>query len=53
MNIVRPEILVPVLMSCALLWWIGRGMGWTTRLTVVSITLVIIVAVLWIERAMQ
>lgn len=47
------EIIVPVLMSCALLWWIGRGMGWTTRLMVVSITLVLIVAIVMIERAMQ
>ncbi|MEA2822508.1 MAG: hypothetical protein QOJ86_4512, partial [Bradyrhizobium sp.] len=28
------DIIVPVLMSCALLWWISRGMTWTTRLTV-------------------
>ncbi|WP_398471566.1 hypothetical protein [Tardiphaga sp.] len=49
----RPEIIVPVLMSCALLWWIGRSMGWTTRLMVVSITLVLVVAILMIERAIQ
>ena len=49
----RPEIIIPVVMSCALLWWIGRSMGWTTRLIVVSITLVLIVAILFIERALQ
>lgn len=49
----RPEIIVPVLMSCAVVWWIGRSMGWTARLMVVSIALVLIVAVLMIERAIQ
>lgn len=49
----RPEIIVPVLMSCALLWWIGRSMGWTRRLIVVAITLIAIVAILMIERAIQ
>lgn len=49
----HPEIIVPVLMSCALLWWIGRSMGWTTRLMVVAITLVAIVAILLVEKAIQ
>lgn len=47
------EIIVPVLMSCALLWWIGRGMGWSTRLMVAAITLVVIVAILLVEKAIQ
>ena len=45
------DILVPVLMSCALLWWVSRGMNWTMRLRVTAITLVVIIAVLWFERA--
>ena len=49
----RPDIIVPALMGCALLWWIGRGMGWSTRLAVVAITLVLIVAVLLVERSLQ
>ena len=49
----RPDLLIPLLMSCALLWWIGRGMGWTTRLVVAAITLVLIVAILLVERSMQ
>lgn len=49
----RPDIIVPVLMSCALLWWIGRSMGWTRRLMVIAITLVAIVAILLIEQAIQ
>lgn len=38
-------------MSCALLWWIGRGMSWTMRLTVAAVTLVLIVCVLLFERS--
>jgi hypothetical protein len=45
------ELIVPVLMSCALLWWIGRGMTWTTRLTVAAVTLVLIFCVLLLERS--
>jgi hypothetical protein len=45
------DILVPVLMSCALLWWVSRGMNWTMRLAVTAITLVVIIAVLWFERS--
>jgi hypothetical protein len=45
------DILVPVLMSCALLWWVSRGMNWTTRLAVTAITLVVIFAILWFERS--
>lgn len=47
------EIIVPLLMGCALLWWIGHGMGWIKRLIVVAITLVVIVAILLVERAVQ
>ena len=49
----QPEILIPVLMSCALLWWISRGMSWTRRLLVAAVTLVVVVAVLLVERALR
>ena len=45
------DILVPVLMSCALLWWVSRGMTWSTRLAVIAVTLVVIVAVVAFERS--
>jgi membrane protein CcdC involved in cytochrome C biogenesis len=45
------ELIVPVLMSCALLWWVSRGMTWTTRLTVTAITLALIFCVLLFERS--
>jgi len=33
-----------------MLWWIGRRFGWTTRLLVTAITLVVIICVLLVER---
>jgi hypothetical protein len=37
-------------MGCALLWWVGRGMSWTTRLVVTAVTLAVIVGVVLLER---
>jgi hypothetical protein len=45
------HIIVPVIMSCALLWWISRGMTWTQRLVVAAITLVIVFCVVFFERS--
>ena len=45
------NIIVAIVMSCALLWWIGRGMSWTTRLVVTAITLAVIIAVVLFERS--
>jgi hypothetical protein len=45
------DIIVPVVMSCALLWWVSRGMSWTTRLVVTVITLVVIMLMLLFERS--
>jgi hypothetical protein len=50
---VRPDIVIPVLMGCALLWWIGRGMNWSTRLIVAAITLVVIMGILLLERSLN
>jgi ABC-type amino acid transport system permease subunit len=47
------EIIIPVLMSCLLLWWIGRGMGWTIKLAVVAVTLAIVAGILLIERGLN
>jgi hypothetical protein len=49
--VLRPEIVVPVIMSCALLWWVSRGMSWSRRLTVAVITLAIVVCVIAFERS--
>jgi hypothetical protein len=45
------EIVVPVVMSCALLWWVSRGMSWIARLTVAAITLVLIICIVLLERS--
>jgi hypothetical protein len=45
------DIIVPVILSCALLWWISRRMDWTTRLAVTAVTLVVIVCIVLFERS--
>jgi len=40
------DIIVPVLMSCALLWWVQPRHDLATRLTVAAVTLVLIFCVL-------
>jgi hypothetical protein len=47
------DVVMPVLMSCALLWWVSRGMSWTARLLVSVVTLVVIFGVLLAERALR
>lgn len=49
-DLLRLDILVPVLMYCALLWWIGRGLSWPARLGTAAVTLVLIAIVLLVER---
>jgi hypothetical protein len=45
------DIIVPVIMGCALLWWVGREMSLTARLTVAAVTLALILVVLMFERS--
>jgi hypothetical protein len=45
------NIIVPVAMCCALSWWVGRGMSWTTRLVVTAITLAVIIVIVMFERS--
>lgn len=49
----RLDVVVPVIMCCALLWWFGQGMSWTRRAAVTAVTLVVIVGVLWFERSFK
>ncbi|WP_271498562.1 hypothetical protein [Bradyrhizobium sp. CCBAU 11357] len=49
-DLVWLDIIVPVLMYCALLWWVGRGLSWTARLATAAVTLLLIIAVLLAER---
>ncbi|HEX7792345.1 MAG TPA: hypothetical protein VF467_17660 [Afipia sp.] len=45
------EIVVPVLMCAALLWWIGRGMSGRAMLISTAVTLAVIVGVLLLQKA--
>lgn len=44
------DIVVPVVMYCAMLWWLSRRMSWTRLLAITAVTLALIVAVLAVER---
>ncbi len=44
------DIIVPVFVSCALLWWVSRGMSWTARLVAAGVTLVLILCIVLFER---
>ena len=46
----RLDIIVPVIMGCAMLWWVSRGMSWTRVLTVAAVTLVLIAIIVLFER---
>ncbi len=45
------DIIAPVVMCCALLWWVGRRLSWTQRLAATAVTLAVIIVIVWIERA--
>jgi len=45
------DIIVPVLMGAALLWWIGRGMGGRAMLIATAATLAVIAGVLLVQNA--
>jgi hypothetical protein len=44
------DLIAPVFISCALLWWVSRGMNWTTRLVVTAITLAVVICIVLFER---
>ncbi|MET4798983.1 hypothetical protein [Bradyrhizobium sp. LB11.1] len=49
-DLLRLDLLVPALMYCALLWWVGRGLSWTAKLATAVVTLVLIVVAMLVER---
>ena len=49
-DLLRPEIIFPFVMYCALLWWVGRGLSWTAKLATAVVTLVLIICVVLVER---
>jgi hypothetical protein len=44
------NVIVPVLMYCAVLFWVGRRFSWTQRLTITVVTLTLILIVVLVER---
>jgi low affinity Fe/Cu permease len=44
------HIIVPVLMYCAMLFWIGRRFSWSQRLAITAVTLTLILIVVLVER---
>ena len=44
------DLVVPVVMYFAMLWWIGRRFSWTQRLIVTVVTLTLILIVVLVER---
>lgn len=44
------DIIVPILMCAALLWWIGRGMSRQSMLIATAVTLAVIVGVLLFQN---
>ncbi|WP_156918306.1 hypothetical protein [Bradyrhizobium sp. Cp5.3] len=49
-DLLRLDIVVPVLFYCALLLWVGRGLNWLQKLATAVVTLALIVCVLLVER---
>jgi hypothetical protein len=45
------DIVVPILMSCVVLWWVSRGMRWTNLLAVVVVTLILVYCIVLVERS--
>lgn len=50
-DLLRLDLLVPALMYCALLWWVGRAFSWPVKLAAAVVTLGLIVLVVLVERA--
>ena len=48
-DLMRPDIIVPFVMYCALLLWVGRGLSWTAKLATAAVTLVLIICVLLVK----
>jgi hypothetical protein len=44
------DIVMPVVMYCAMLWWLSRRMSWTRLFAITAVTLALIIVVLAVER---
>lgn len=44
------DIVIPILMCAALLWWIGRGLSGRSMLIATAVTLAVIVGVMLLQN---
>ncbi len=44
------DIIAPVVMCCALLWWVGRSLSPAARLAATAVTLAVIICIVLFER---
>jgi len=44
------DFVMPIVMYCAMLWWLSRRMSWTRMLAITAVTLALIIVVLAFER---
>jgi hypothetical protein len=44
------DIIAPIVMYCAMIWWLSRRMSWTRLLTVAAVTLALIIIIIAVER---
>ena len=44
------DIIVPILMCAALLWWIGRGLSTRAMLLATAVTLAVVAGVLFVQN---
>ena len=44
------DIIMPIVMYCAMLWWLSRRMSWTRLLAITAVTLALILIVVAVER---
>lgn len=52
-GLLQLDFIAPVLMYCALLWWVSRGMSWTARLAAAVVTLALVLVVVLVERSLR
>jgi hypothetical protein len=44
------DVIMAILMYCALLWWVSRGLSWTARLATAAVTFALVIVVVLVER---
>lgn len=45
----NPEIIAPLVMGFALMWWVGQHLSWAARIAVTATTLLLVGAIIALE----